>query len=174
MPGHQNWISVIYRIWRIACCCCCWTDELTETPQDLQVKENHEEVTHCCANSLLTVTKNLHRLWHSIYFPAAFGTLFPSFPNVHLPSCFPSSSKSSSFPVVFSIPLAFFLAPQIQLPLTIMRIYKLYLLTYLLSLFCVLKGRQRRELVTDEIPFVKGASVDCQQGINCQTVVACT
>jgi len=35
------------------------TDELTETPQDLQVEENREEETYC-ANLLLSVAENVH------------------------------------------------------------------------------------------------------------------
>ena len=41
----------------IHCCFCChWTDELTETPQDLRVEENDEEETYS-ATSLLIVTE---------------------------------------------------------------------------------------------------------------------
>jgi len=54
--------------------------------------------------------------------------------NVHLSNYFPPSSKKLIFPSWPSNPLSsFFLVPQIQLPLTFVLIYKLYLLTYLLT-----------------------------------------
>lgn len=54
-----------------------------------------------------------------------------SFQNVHLPSYFRPSSKNSFFPPGFPIFLiSFLLAPQIQLPLTIVYVYKLYFRTY--------------------------------------------
>jgi len=56
-----------------------------------------------------------------------------SFPNVHLlsPATFRCHLKTHLFRLAFQSPYGSLLpAPQIRLPLTVVRVYKLYLLTY--------------------------------------------
>jgi len=53
LDDKKSIFSHLSHVTLVRSCCCCWTDELTETSQDLQVEQNRDEMTYC-ANSIIT------------------------------------------------------------------------------------------------------------------------